>query len=75
MGSAPYLQVSPGQPMAVHTCAVPHGIVLVGRCGLQMTLVVIVFLVNLFSLFSMFIKPLPLSGFSAYAMTCKILFY
>ena len=61
--------------MAVHTCAVPYGTVLVGRRGLQMTLVVIVFLVKLFSLFSLFIKPLSLAGFLAYAMTCKILFY
>ena len=68
-------RVSPDQPMAVHTCAVPYGTILVGHCGLQITLVVIDLLVSLFTLFSFFIKPLLLIRFPAYAMTCKSLFY
>ena len=42
MGLASYLRIRPGQPMAVHTCAVPYGTVSVGRRGLQITLVVVV---------------------------------
>ena len=72
MGSAFCLRESPGQPMAVDSCAVLYGTVSVGRRGLQITLVIYCFLVSLFSLFT---KPLLLAGFPAYAVTCKILFY
>ena len=47
---ASWWRVSPGQPMAIHTCAVLYGIVSVGR-GLQVTLRGLLFLICLFSFY------------------------